>query len=370
MSALVKEKLLVVELWGLGDLVIATPFLQAASQKYAVSVLAKPFARDLQERFWPAVEVVPFIAPWTAFRRKYRLWAWPWRNIFHLRHVAARRFDIGLSARWDPRDHLLLRLLGARRRLGFPRLHSEVFLTQPLHRPAPTAHRYEYWQAVGQTLDLELPPREQLRAPPRGTGREILLHSGAGQPVRVWPLERYRRLLMRLRQLQYRVQVACDPDQKDWWLAAGETTVANPRTVSELLVLIDRAGVFLGNDSGPAHLAAFCGVPTFTLFGPQLPEWFAPLHPEAEWMEGKACPYKPCSDYCRFPVPYCMVNLAEEEVWARILSFVQRGPWPAATAAAAGLPESSQPAAPGRRPHADIVPTMPDVPATTARTAG
>ena len=132
---------------------------------------------------------------------------------------------------------------------------------------------------------------------------EILVHTGAGQPVRVWPLERYRNLVARLRGANYRVQVACDPDQRNWWLAAGEKDVATPRTVAELFVLADRAGAFIGNDSGPGHLAAFCGVPTFTLFGPQMPEWFAPLHPGSEWLEGKACPYKPCSDYCRFPVP-------------------------------------------------------------------
>ena len=48
-----KPKLIVVELWGLGDLVIATPFLQAASEKYAVTLLAKPFAKDMRVRFWP-----------------------------------------------------------------------------------------------------------------------------------------------------------------------------------------------------------------------------------------------------------------------------------------------------------------------------
>jgi aconitate hydratase len=90
------------------------------------------------------------------------------------------------------------------------------------------------------------------------------------------------------------------------------------------LALADRAGAFIGNDSGPGHLASFCGVPTFTLFGPQLPEWFAPLHPASEWLEGKACPYKPCSDYCRFPVPYCMANSEEEEVWALVEGFVAR----------------------------------------------
>ena len=95
-----KPKLLVVELWGLGDLVIATPFLQAASQRYAVTLLAKPYAVDLQQRFWPEVSVVPFIAPWTAFKHKYRLWAWHWGEMFRLRRrLAAERFDFGLSAR-------------------------------------------------------------------------------------------------------------------------------------------------------------------------------------------------------------------------------------------------------------------------------
>ena len=131
-------------------------------------------------------------------------------------------------------------------------------------------------------------------------------------------------LVARLRQAGYRVQVACDPDQQPWWLEAGEKHLVAPRTVTELFALVDRAGVFIGNDSGPGHLAAFCGVPTFTLFGPQVPEWFAPLHPASEWLEGKACPYKPCSDYCRFPAPLCMVNSGEEEVWGLVQRFAAR----------------------------------------------
>ena len=76
--------------------------------------------------------------------------------------------------------------------------------------------------------------------------------------------------------------------------------------------------------SGPGHLAALRGVPTFTIFGPQLSVWFAPLHPATEWIDGKACPYKPCSDYCRFSVPICMVNSPEEEVWQGVKPFVAR----------------------------------------------
>ena len=320
-----KPKLLVVELWGLGDLIIATPFLQAASQRYELTLVAKPYATDLQRRFWPGVKVMPFIAPWTAFKGKYRLYAWPWWEMVRLCHkLAAQRFDFGLSARWDPRDHLLLLLAGARTRLGFPRLGSAIMLQQPLTRPEPQAHRYENWRIMAKALGLAMPNCEALSLPPQRPAGNILVHTGAGQPVRVWPLDRYRRLVARLREKGYRVQVACDPDQHDWWLAAGEGQVVAPHTVSELLALADRAGAFVGNDSGPGHLAAFCGVPTFTLFGPQLPEWFAPLHPASQWLEGKPCPYKPCSDYCRFPTPRCMADSTEEEVWELVAAFVAR----------------------------------------------
>ena len=320
-----KPKLVVVELWGLGDLLIATPFLQTASQKYAVTLVAKPYAKDLQGRFWKDVRVVPFIAPWTAFKHKYRLLSYPWRHFFRLcRELAAERFDFGLSARWDPRDHLLLLLGRAKTRLGYPRLGSQLSLAWPLARPEPQMHRYESWRVLARALGLEVAPREALALPPSRPDGEVLVHTGAGQPVRVWPLERYARLVARLRQANYRVQVACDPDQQHWWLAAGEQHLATPRTVSEVFPLMDRASAFVGNDSGPGHLAAFCGVPTFTLFGPQLPEWFAPLHPASEWLEGKACPYKPCSDYCRFPAPCCMAKSGDAEVWTLVEAFLAR----------------------------------------------
>jgi heptosyltransferase-2 len=317
-----RNSLLVVELWGLGDLVIATPFLQAASRQYAVTLLAKPYALDLQPRFWPEVRVVPFVAPWTAFRHKYKLYAWPWGEMARLRRLRSPRFDIGLSARWDPRDHFLMWTLGARRRLGFPRLRSRIFLTDPVERPAAESHRRAHWAVMAEKLGLTL-ENVRLKSAAAGTGG-VLIHSGAGQPVRVWPLERYHLLSRRLRQAGHAVRVACDPDQRDWWLQHGEQDVQTPTTVGELMRLIDQASAFVGNDSGPSHLAAICGVPTFTLFGPQLPEWFAPIHPESVVFEGKACPYKPCSDYCRFPQPFCIQGIGEDEVWPRVQSFAAR----------------------------------------------
>jgi ADP-heptose:LPS heptosyltransferase len=320
----VKPKLLIVELWGLGDLVIATPFIRAAAEKFDITLLAKPYALDLQPRLWPVIKVVPFTAPWTAFKNKYHFWCWPILEMLRLqKKLAAGHFEFGLSARWDPRDHLLLKFIGAKNRLGFPRIQSRMFLTQSLSRPGPLAHHYEYWRVAGEAMGLKLPPRDQIAVPVVFPARnQVLLHSGARLPARVWPLERHRNLAQRLRASGYAVQIACDPDQSNWWQASGEPAVACPRTVTELLSLVDRAGIFIGNCSGPGHLAAINGVPTFTVFGPSLPEWFAPLHPQAGWIEGKACPYKPCSDYCRFPTPQCLWNVSEKEVWARVENFL------------------------------------------------
>jgi ADP-heptose:LPS heptosyltransferase len=324
----VKPKLLVIELWQVGDLTIASPFLRKAAEQFQVTVLAKPFALDLRPRFWPDVEVIPFLAPWTRFRftDKYRLFSWPWFDMARLaRRLLRENFSVAVSGRvGDPRDHFLLALTRAKRRLGYPRLGSGMFLTESLKWPDPELHRYEHWRAIAQRLGLDMPPAEMAELLPRTPGRTVVIHTGAGQPIRVWPLERYQRLVARLRSQDYTVRVLCDPDQTDWWIRAGEREVETPASVAELLNRLVGSGAFVGNDSGPGHLAAFLGIPTFTLFGPQLPGWFRPLHPSAFWIEGKPCPFKPCSDYCRFPTPHCLWKVTEEEVQAKLDVFLRR----------------------------------------------
>jgi hypothetical protein len=41
-----RQKLLVLELWGLGDLIIGSHFLRSAAEQYDVTVVAKPYWGD------------------------------------------------------------------------------------------------------------------------------------------------------------------------------------------------------------------------------------------------------------------------------------------------------------------------------------
>jgi len=297
-------RLLVVELWGLGDLALAVPFLRAASAHAEVTLLAKPHAAPLLARFAPEVKLVPLVAPWTAFHGKYRLHRWPWRELACARReLRAQRFGLGVSARRDPRDHVLLALAGARRRLGFPRVGSQFFLGEALPAPA-RPHRAEHWRALASALGWELPPF----FPPERTGRRIVMHTGAGRPVRMWPRERFENLAARLRAAGWEVALLDD----------------SLRDVDALLTALASADRFIGNDSGPGHLAALLAVPTFTIFGPQLPELFAPQHPRAAWIDGAPCPHKPCFDSCHFATPHCLLNLSADEVWTRVQAWLAR----------------------------------------------
>jgi heptosyltransferase-2 len=322
-------KLLTVELWGLGDLVLATPFLRAATRSHEVAMLARPAARELQPRLWPGVEVIAFEFPWTAFRGKYVLTRWPWRNMARLAgELRRRRFDTGVSARWDPRDHFLLGLSGARRRAGFPRVGSGLFLTDRLALPPAEAHRYENWRVLGRHLGMELPPKEEAAQPNAecrmGNAKGVVvIHSGAAQPARVWPLERFGFLAQQLRGQGYAVEVVCDAGQREWWTGHGENARVAGR-IGELLAILEGAGLFVGSDSGPGHLAGILGIPTFTLFGNQFSSRFAPLGAQAEWMEGGDCAYKPCYDACRFATPECLWGTGEKEAWLKLKKFAAK----------------------------------------------
>jgi len=294
--------LLVTELWGLGDLALAVPFLKAAAATRRVVLVAKPHAAPLIARFAPGVELYPLVAPWTAFRGKYRLLDWPWRTLGRaVRDLRGRKFGTGVSARPDPRDHVLLMLAGARRRYGFPRAGSSPFLSDPIPPPA-LPHRADHWSSLASALGFRI----DSASPARRTGRRILIHAGAGQPVRVWPRERFIKLAAELEGLGWHTEIVDD------------SLVGIERLMDKL----DSFDRFIGNDSGPGHIAALLGVPTFTIFGPQLPELFAPRHPDARWVEGAPCRYKPCRDYCRFSEPLCLTALDVETVRREVVNWL------------------------------------------------
>jgi ADP-heptose:LPS heptosyltransferase len=60
-------------------------------------------------------------------------------------------------------------------------------------------------------------------------------------------------------------------------------------SLSKVLELLSCADIFIGNDSGIAHLAAGLGIKTFTIFGPTNPDVYKPMGPNVNvFTAGKA----------------------------------------------------------------------------------
>jgi ADP-heptose:LPS heptosyltransferase len=298
-----QPRLLVLELWGLGDLALAVPFLRAASQHCRVSLLAKPHAESLVQRFCPQVELIPFTAPWTAFQGKYRLHRWPWRQLLSvLSELYQRNFTTAVSARPDPRDHALMAMAGITLRAGFPRAGSSLLLTDRLDRPTDP-HRAAHWSALANHFGWPVTVVEPTQA---SGNKHLVIHTGAAQPTRQWGADKFAQLATRLRTQGWRVTIL-DEHTGD---------------LSELLQTLATADRFIGNDSGPGHLAALLGVPTFSVFGAQLAANFHPIHPQAAWLDGAPCIYKPCQDACRFGSPHCIRDLTLDQVWTRVTDWL------------------------------------------------
>jgi ADP-heptose:LPS heptosyltransferase len=333
-------KVLLLELWGLGDAVLMTtalrPLLAAGA---SVTVLAKPATIELLRPSYPAAEFISLTAPWTAFRGKDRLASWPWRELAQVvRECRRRRFDAAASVRNDPRDHLLMFLFGARRRVGFPRRGSGLLLTRRL-AASRTAHRVDLWREVGRAVLGEKPDGSLLTGarphlsvgaygpqPPRRDNRPLLaLHCGAKMAVRRWDEGYFATLVRHLRQ-EGDFHLALFPDTDGYGLGllpladSCHEGLSLPHLVRELAA----CDALICNDSGPGHIAAAFDRPVLAIFGPGDPCRFPPYGEKNHIVIRDICPYRPCYDNCRFPEPICLTRLLPETVWPEVRDWFRR----------------------------------------------
>ena len=85
--------------------------------------------------------------------------------------------------------------------------------------------------------------------------------------------------------------------------AAPPTIISAGRTtIRRMAALIERAGLFVGSDSGPMHIAGAVGTPTVGIFGPGMPEKTAP--------RGEGVRFEAVT--LRFPCSPCRQNFFRE----------------------------------------------------------
>lgn len=127
---------------------------------------------------------------------------------------------------------------------------------------------------------------QRMQDVPPGFGRSssapVLIHPGSGGKAKCWPRERFETLIAKLRGSGVRVIPLLGEVELETWPAEmidrwrSSFNAQTPATLDELHQLLLTARLFLGNDSGPTHLASQLGVTTIALFGPTDPLIWSP----------------------------------------------------------------------------------------------
>lgn len=247
------------------------------------------------------------------------------------------------------------KLAGVKKRIGYIADGRRLLLTRPLPLPAPlnSAHRSEtYFNLLrrGSGVDLEfVRPKLFINEEDLGHGTEMLARFDIGEAEsfavvafeavaasRRWGKENYTLAIKQIiANFGLRVILVGTQDNaslgNEIAAAAGAnqvTNLAGKTTLRELASLLSRARFFLGNDSGPAHLAAAVGAPLLVLSGADDPQETSPISPTKRLIYHKhlgciscvknICPLK---DERRMQ---CMMEITVDEVMSELAALLEQ----------------------------------------------
>jgi len=252
------------------------------------------------------------------------------------------RFDVGVTLRHAARAKILL-WLAARHTLGssggsallmidqrYPvdRFRHQVFDAEPILLALGAEGIDPTWRPELPDELVEEGRLELVNAGLLGQRVVALAPGGAWGVSKRWPLERFGALAVRLHAAGVRPVVVIGSGEEDLAAAVRKAAgldipiVGLPLDVAGLVGVLAHLSALVGNDSGPAHLAAMVGIPTVTLFGPTDPSRTAPLGERHQVIRLKLdC--APCNEpQCPLGHDACMTELKVATVFDAVRQVV------------------------------------------------
>jgi ADP-heptose:LPS heptosyltransferase len=263
------------------------------------------------------------------------------------RELRAARYDVAFNLHGGTTATLLTRASGARHRVGYAdyqyaRLHNHTAPSPIELWGRANLHSVEQQLALigwtGVPVSEDAPTRlavtseaaASIEAKLRVAGLNeatplALVHPAAAFETKRWDVRNFARVIEYLRERA----VACVA------VAAGNETgiidellressapaiALTDLSLPEVTALAARARLFVGNDSGIAHIAAAVGAPSVVIFGSSnITHWRPWAHAPAEVVR-EELPCQPCPGYtcAEFDQPECIRRVPVERVVAAI----------------------------------------------------
>jgi len=291
-----KERILIVRLSAIGDVVHGMPVLNALRE-------ARPDAFIAWVVEGAAGQLLRDHAALDELISIPRKWLKSPRTVLDLRRrLRALRFDVALDLQGLTKSAVAARLSGAACRIGFDGRDGRELSRWLNNRlvPATRTHVIDRNLELLAPLGIENPAvRFNLQDTPADahTASEILqslnlnapfavINPGAGWPSKIWPADRFAgvaRYLGTHRSMRSLVVWAGEAERAAGeQITAGSTgfaTMAPNTSLRELAAVTRRAALFVSSDTGPLHMAVAVDTPSVGLFGPMPAERNGPYGP-------------------------------------------------------------------------------------------
>ena len=360
--------LLVIRLDGLGDLVLTTPLFRELKRAFPGSFCTVV----VQDAFRPLLVTNPNIDEIIGLRPLQAAWL-PARLrtllsvlLLHWGRLRGRRFDIAISPRWDVDDRLatfLCSLADAAERIGYTETASPA--KQRHNRgfdaafniclsAGPVQHEVlrnlEIVKALGgkvdnSKLEISLTNRDRefaskLLANVPASSALVAVGIGGGSASRRWPLENYAESLTRLgNERPVQPVIICSHDERKEAcrlakLLRGETIIVSGTPLRKVCAVLERCDLFIGNDSGSAHLAGAMNCKTIVISRhpsggdpnhANSPIRFAP-HCDRVRVLQPAAGLDACKAECLSSDPHCIRAVSVDQAVAAAREILLRGP--------------------------------------------
>ena len=322
------RKVLFIQLWGIGETICTLPTLKALKNKYrnsSVHVLCTERNKDVYES-------VDFIDKMLLVRL----------SILDLARFAAthyNEFDIVIDMEEYLNISSILAFFVGKYRIGYGGQARSVLYDKTASYKANQHVVLTYFDlvrqigVVGKPTELEpLQDRtqnevERLLRQNHLLRKDKIIGFGTGAAessrCRKWPEERFAQLADELVK-KYKSKIILigssyeiaeiDSIIDKMKNKDAATNLAGKTTAKQLFGIIARMLLFVGNDSGPMHIAACQGIPTVGLFGPNLPSRFGPYGKNNSAVyKGNICGYSPCINVHLGQTPDCLYPKDSED---------------------------------------------------------
>lgn len=333
--------ILLLRLDHMGDVLMATPAIIALKKHFPsaqITVGVKGVNCGLISLPDIVDRVAGLDAPWVVDSEdRKRQWLSFFRKIKELRD---EKFDLAIDFKGDLRNITLLFLIGARERIsysirggGFLLNRRAKFISGPRHE---IERNLDILRAFVRDVErvaprYEVDPEKEAEVENFistlfvSKGKKFIgIHPGASSPSKRWPVSRFAELANKIEKNSLgRVVVFVGPNEME--LVPEIKSLYNPIILGSeetlpsqtLAAFLKKLDLFIGNDSGPFHLAEAVGTKVITIFGSTYPEIVGPISRNSEIIRSRrnCAPCRRPGEKERCGEISCLKDISVEEVY-------------------------------------------------------